>query len=273
MFRLPDGYVCEDLQWDKERVSKGFAELLVNGFANRCETTKWVVINKHLEWNPPENPNQRKSVQKIASQVPDACCWKRKIFNENNELATLLEVQPSNPSETLGQPFLNQEQEQYQEQYQEQDKEIHRARRVDVPKKSEVDVSDVDPATWKDFQTLRKAKHAPVTQTAINGIRREAEKAGMTLDAAIRVCCTRGWTGFKAEWVQGSSPPARRDANAESFSERDERLARERVAAFAPGVAAKPRGQSVPSSALSGMVYDVTSRVLGPSMLSGGAAA
>jgi len=65
-----------------------------------------------------------------------------------------------------------------------------------------VEVSDVDQATWKDFQTLRKEKHAPVTQTAIDGIRREAEKAGLTLDEAIRVCCTRGWTAFRAKWVQ-----------------------------------------------------------------------
>lgn len=34
-FRLPDGYVCEDLQWDKNRVSEGFEELSRNGFAIR----------------------------------------------------------------------------------------------------------------------------------------------------------------------------------------------------------------------------------------------
>ncbi|OYO30218.1 DnaB-like helicase C-terminal domain-containing protein [Janthinobacterium sp. PC23-8] len=42
VFRLPDGYACEDLQWDAERVQKGCAELFLNGFSNRCETTKWV---------------------------------------------------------------------------------------------------------------------------------------------------------------------------------------------------------------------------------------
>ena len=42
VFRLPDGYISEDLGWVPERVSKGFAELLAKGFANRCETTKWV---------------------------------------------------------------------------------------------------------------------------------------------------------------------------------------------------------------------------------------
>lgn len=74
-FRLPDGYVTDDLQWSSQRVSKGFAELLAKGFANRCETTKWVWILKHLEWNPPENPNQRKAAQKIARQIPSQCGW------------------------------------------------------------------------------------------------------------------------------------------------------------------------------------------------------
>ena len=66
VFRLPDGYACEDLQWDSERVKKGFAELFQNGFANRCETTKWVWIAKHFEWNPPENPNQKKAAATVS---------------------------------------------------------------------------------------------------------------------------------------------------------------------------------------------------------------
>ena len=109
VFRLPDGYACEDLQWTSERVAKGFMELLAKGFANRCETTKWVWIYKHLEWNPPENPNQRKAVNKMAMQVPDDCEWKQ-AFRSN------VAPVPCNPSETLSEPFLNQEQEQEQEQ-------------------------------------------------------------------------------------------------------------------------------------------------------------
>ena len=71
VFRLPDGYASEDLQWTSQRVIKGFTELLAKGFANRCETTKWVWVLKHLEWNEPENPNQKKSARKIASAIPD----------------------------------------------------------------------------------------------------------------------------------------------------------------------------------------------------------
>jgi len=61
----------------------------------------------------------------------------------------------------------------------------------------------VSPSVWQDFQKLRKAKKAALTDTAMRGIEREAEKAGWTMNAALQECCTRGWTGFKAEWVAG----------------------------------------------------------------------
>jgi hypothetical protein len=54
---------------------------------------------------------------------------------------------------------------------------------------------------WSDFCQHRKAKGAKLTQTAMDGITREADKAGWTLENALRECCSRGWTGFKADWV------------------------------------------------------------------------
>lgn len=116
VFRLPDGYVCEDLQWDSERVEKGFAELLSKGFANRCGTTKWVWVCKHLEWNPPENPNQRKSASKIAMSIPEECSWKPAFMRVSGHLLGIECAVSPNPSVTVAEPFLNQEQEQEQEQ-------------------------------------------------------------------------------------------------------------------------------------------------------------
>lgn len=55
---------------------------------------------------------------------------------------------------------------------------------------------------WNDFNKIRKAKKAPLTQTALNGIEREAEIAGWTLEEALTECVSRGWQGFKADWVQ-----------------------------------------------------------------------
>lgn len=114
VFRLPDGYVAEDIGWDQNRVQQGFAELLAKGFANRCETTKWVWVVKHLEWNKPENPNQRKSAAKIAQSVPAECAWKQAFMRDCAESLGLETPSISNRSETVGEPFLNQEQEQEQ---------------------------------------------------------------------------------------------------------------------------------------------------------------
>lgn len=51
---------------------------------------------------------------------------------------------------------------------------------------------------WQDFLKTRKTK---ITDTALNGIRREAEKAGITLETALQTCCTRGWQSFRADWA------------------------------------------------------------------------
>lgn len=60
----------------------------------------------------------------------------------------------------------------------------------------------VDAQVWADFLSIRKAKKAPLTQTALKGIEREAKKAGWSLEKAISECVTRGWQSFKADWVK-----------------------------------------------------------------------
>jgi uncharacterized protein YdaU (DUF1376 family) len=75
---------------------------------------------------------------------------------------------------------------------------------------------------WQDWLTLRKAKKAAVTQTALNGIIKEAGKAGISLQAALETCCARGWTGFKAEWLKD------KDAGQKSFAEKEYDFKRER---------------------------------------------
>lgn len=118
VMRLPDGYVCEDLRWGSERVSKGFAELFAKGFANRCETTKWVWICKHFHWNQPENPNQRKAAAKVALSIPDECRWKPDYIRVCGEILGIEPEPLLNGSETVSKPFRNQKQEQEQKQEQ-----------------------------------------------------------------------------------------------------------------------------------------------------------
>ena len=62
--------------------------------------------------------------------------------------------------------------------------------------------NDVSEKTWHDWVALRKAKRAAITGTAIDGIRRESEKAGLSLEAALAYCCAQGWQGFNAGWYR-----------------------------------------------------------------------
>ncbi|MFM0439265.1 GIY-YIG nuclease family protein [Paraburkholderia strydomiana] len=78
----------------------------------------------------------------------------------------------------------------------------------------------VDSIVAQDWITHRKAKRAAPTQTAIDGINREAEKAGVSLQAALKISCQRGWQGFEAGWMKGAQGPPR----AQSWSEKNDEV-------------------------------------------------
>lgn len=118
-FRLPDGYVAEDLKWTSERVSKGFDELSKRGFATRDDVSKWVVIHKFTKWNEIENPNQAKAALKLFDSVPDASPVKLVLAMVLREYAPRFSADALDKfervSKGLHEGFRNQEQEQEQE--------------------------------------------------------------------------------------------------------------------------------------------------------------
>jgi hypothetical protein len=58
----------------------------------------------------------------------------------------------------------------------------------------------VEPQTWADYLTVRKAKKAPMTHTALAKMQSEANKANMSLQSVIAMCAERNWQGFSASW-------------------------------------------------------------------------
>lgn len=60
---------------------------------------------------------------------------------------------------------------------------------------------DVEVQVWDDFLNHRKRLRADVTKTALNGIIREAKKAHLPLNDVLTEIVSRGWRGFKAEWL------------------------------------------------------------------------
>ena len=114
-FRLPEGYVAEDLKWDSDRVKRTFRELagtvsepLAKGFfgipepfAYRCETVGWVWIFHHLKWNKPDNPNQYKSLVKLAQKIPGNCSWKPDFLRVYGDLLGLTSEPLGNGSQAV----------------------------------------------------------------------------------------------------------------------------------------------------------------------------
>jgi hypothetical protein len=56
-----------------------------------------------------------------------------------------------------------------------------------------------------DWLAIRKAKRQTLTLTALEQTKREAEKAGVTLNDAIKFSVQNSWAGFKASWMQNAT--------------------------------------------------------------------
>jgi hypothetical protein len=86
---------------------------------------------------------------------------------------------------------------------------------------------EVPAQVWEDWQRVRRAKKGgEVTATALAGLQREADLAGLTLAQAITVCCERSWVGFRADWHANAKPQARASP-AEQRRERESQFIRE----------------------------------------------
>jgi hypothetical protein len=88
-----------------------------------------------------------------------------------------------------------------------------------------------------------------VSLTVVDGAREEAKKAGVTLEEFLAIWCRRGSQGLEAAWLK---PEERRAAaqSAESFRERDQRAAADRVREMTGGLAHdKKRASPLPFEA------------------------
>jgi hypothetical protein len=182
-FRIPDGYVSDDLGWPIERVSKGFVELFNNGFARRCETSKWVLIFNFLEYNPFENPNVGKAAAKVYASIPDKLDAKSmltRILAESCPFFPKAELNPLlNPSETLPNSARNPEPEPEPNQNQNLNLSLSSGAEKSAPPqkteiaesaKPETDLQAACRETWKFYSDAYFARYEadPVRNATIN---------------------------------------------------------------------------------------------------------
>ena len=134
-------------------------------------------------------------------------------------------------------------------------------RKRDATKKPQIEKpDDVCSQVWQDFQRLRKEKRAALTDTAVDGVRREAQKAGLSLEEALAYCCGAGWVGFNAGWY--AKREAGTDVRAGSSETAYQRSMRERIQEVAPSIARKAPGEKHQDAADYFRTIDATSRIV-----------
>ena len=72
-----------------------------------------------------------------------------------------------------------------------------------------------------DFIVLRKAKKAPITETALKGYQSEADKAGISICEAVAIAIKRNWQGFNADWNWQGVLPNNQQTQKMTFSEKN----------------------------------------------------
>lgn len=112
---------------------------------------------------------------------------------------------------------------------------------------------DVESQTWGDWLAVRKAKRAgPVTATVLAAMRREAARAGISTEAAVRTCAERGWQGFRADWMQQRPQAPQRQPDCDEYGPIYPawRMAKFReVVATSPGIASPEARAAVAAEA------------------------
>ena len=107
------------------------------------------------------------------------------FLTDSNVLADCKQLAPESCSET--------------ETETETDKEPKRATRYDAVR--HLVSLGVDEKVAIDWIGVRKAKKLTPNKTAIDKVIAEAETAGIVLADVIRICCERGWGGFRRKWL------------------------------------------------------------------------
>jgi hypothetical protein len=243
LYYQPILYMAHETGMGIDGASEGLAACIECGFCSYDEATEMVWVHEMAAWQIADSlssgDKRCKGIQKDYEALPEnpfLGAWFDRYalpfhLSRRRGDGDLLKWQ------TKGHTKPHRSQEQEQEQEQEQDSPLRGETPPQGPSSPELLKPDqppesvgkgnglpgpaierpegVDATAWADWLAVRKAKRAgPITATAWSGMVREAAKAGITPDAAVRACCEYGWQGFNAAWEakrsgNGTSPPTR----------------------------------------------------------------
>ena len=110
-YYLPLPYLCFDVGLDEERVSKAFEELADKDMALYDYNTQVVLIKKWFCYNPIENENQAKGLNKQLAEIPKSKLFKpfvdcvKEYCKYIESILKGVDIPSENPSETLSKPY------------------------------------------------------------------------------------------------------------------------------------------------------------------------
>lgn len=194
-------YLCDATSQDRKTVMANLKRLIETGYikdtGNRMGGTKSVVVYQICSTGT--------GTASSAKAVPET-------DKSNTEIgtATRTEAVPFFPVSSTVFPH-----KQYQNSPEAVPKTVHGTvkNRNRTVKEEKTELLPQLPASLvSDFQQIRKAKKLPLTQTAVDGLQREADKAGLSLEDAVRACCEFGWGGFNAGWYADRQGKATKQA-------------------------------------------------------------
>jgi hypothetical protein len=88
-------------------------------------------------------------------------------------------------------------------------KEIAQAPKFNFAK--ELEILGVEENAITTWLAVRKKKKAVNSEIALEALKREALKAGFSVNQAVLECCTKSWSGFSADWVGGGKKSSHND--------------------------------------------------------------
>ena len=110
-YYLPFPYVCFDVGLDEKRVIKAFEELTDKDMALYDYNTQVVLIKKWFCYNPIENENQAKGLNKQLAEIPKSKLFKpfvncvKEYCKYIESILKGVDIPSENPSETLSKPY------------------------------------------------------------------------------------------------------------------------------------------------------------------------
>ncbi len=210
------------------KVVEGLKLLRALGYAQlqkfRDGSTDWIITDEKGRFDP-DSENRNKAHQ------PDS--ENRNKANQGNDTPGTPDLMPDSENRNkAGTPDLMPDSENRNAlKRTEENKKLKMGRNTKNPALELLLSAGVEPQIAEDFLMVRKDKRAKTfTTTAFEGLAREARKAGLSVNEAVRVCAEASWTSFTAKWYanrigQASTAPPTRQFPAEQKSRAREFLA------------------------------------------------